>query len=397
MILDYVNSYVNMQCHRILKRTRRLMSTLPSSTPRISCHMPSRTLIHVHGIESTHFLQGLLTNDIENNINSGDAVFTHLLNNKGRAMFEAFVAVPNPNSALASNDSNVGSYLLECHVDVVPKLMRHLKMHKLRSKVKITNLTETHDVWWSSHGETEATIEQDILCSFNDPRATTLGHRTFTTKGTLPMITINEQEEENQLGEHVPSVEAAYNMLRLLHGALEGTEVDGVIPLEVNLDLLNGVVFDKGCYLGQELTARTHYRGLLRKRCFPVVFNNDSNSEDDPQQAFELSPTEAQHIAYGNSKNEIYEIQKNMGIQYNQNTVSINTTIKNNGKKRAGKILTDHTMTPGNVGIALLRLEHVTGVSSETDSGDEAQVPERLLTVDEEELRNVRPVVLKYF
>ena len=211
------------------------------------------------------------------------------------------------------------------------------------------------------------------------------------------MITINEQEEENQLGEHVPSVEAAYNMLRLLHGALEGTEVDGVIPLEVNLDLLNGVVFDKGCYLGQELTARTHYRGLLRKRCFPVVFNNDSNSEDDPQQAFELSPTEAQHIAYGNSKNEIYEIQKNMGIQYNQNTVSINTTIKNNGKKRAGKILTDHTMTPGNVGIALLRLEHVTGVSSETDSGDEAQVPERLLTVDEEELRNVRPVVLKYF
>ena len=175
-------------------------------------------------------------------------------------------------------------------------------------------------------------------------------------------------------------------MLRLLHGALEGTEVDGVIPLECNLDWLNGVVFDKGCYLGQELTARTHYRGLLRKRCFPVVVrNNQSDTELAPPQeaqvALCVSPEEAQDIAYGIT-------DRLFGVSYAEQSAPLGTKVLNNGGKRAGKMMTDVSCTPGNVGIALLRLEHVLGFSE--DSKVEVDIPERLLTTAEGAV--VRPI-----
>ena len=67
-----------------------------------------------------------------------------------------------------------------------------------------------------------------------------------------------------------------------LQGVPEGTDMNGLIPLECNLDSLNGVSFDKGCYVGQELTARTHFTGLVRKLCYPVYFKlsggNDATS-----------------------------------------------------------------------------------------------------------------------
>ena len=107
---------------------RRCMSTAATSTttirniPNVACHLPSRTLLHVHGLESTKFLQGLLTNDVESIQTPNSSMFCHLLNQKGRAMFESFVAVPDQNSELASSDTNMGSYLMECHVDVAARL-----------------------------------------------------------------------------------------------------------------------------------------------------------------------------------------------------------------------------------------------------------------------------------
>ena len=70
----------------------------------------------------------------------------------------------------------------------------------------------------------------------------------------------------------------SYEMMRYASGLLHG-ESDGHVPLEVNLDLANGVSFMKGCYVGQELTARTHFRGQLRKRCLPFYF---TTNPDDP-------------------------------------------------------------------------------------------------------------------
>jgi transferase CAF17, mitochondrial len=370
------------------------MSTAAASTttarniPNVACHLPFRTLLHVHGLESTKFLQGLLTNDIESIQTPNSSMFCHLLNQKGRAMFESFVAIPHGNSKLASNDPKVGSYLMECHVDVAARLQRHLKMHKLRSKVKIKNLTDSYDVWWSSHKNTNDTIsptnttqedDSTVLCSFEDPRAPTLGNRTFVTKGTVPTVGTSTDSSTSTPME----VEHTYNMLRLLHGALEGTEVDGVIPLECNLDWLNGVVFDKGCYLGQELTARTHFRGLLRKRCFPVVVT-ESMEPAKPRVAISISPKEAQDIVYG-----VAPADQLHGVSYQEKSLPLGTKVLNDGGKRAGKMMTADA-TPGNVGIALLRLEHVLGVPGNED--DEVITPERLLTASDNGV--VRPFSL---
>ena len=55
------------------------------------------------------------------------------------------------------------------------------------------------------------------------------------------------------------------------------------MPLEYNMDLLDGITFDKGCYLGQELVARTHYQGLIRKRVLPVQLDTACNDPDTQQ------------------------------------------------------------------------------------------------------------------
>ena len=63
----------------------------------------------------------------------------------------------------------------------------------------------------------------------------------------------------------------SYDALRLALGVAEGGELAGELPLELNLDGLNAVSFAKGCYVGQELTSRTHFRGVVRKRAMPVT------------------------------------------------------------------------------------------------------------------------------
>jgi folate-binding protein YgfZ len=344
------------------------MSTATRVIPHLTCQLPSRTLLHVHGVESTKFLQGLITNDMNQLSNPNTAMFCHLLNQKGRAMFEAFVATPNSKSDLLSKDG--GSYLMECHVDVAARLQRHLKMHKLRSKVKIANLEDSHEVWWSSQQCKSINSQEDsTLCSFVDPRAPTLGTRTFVVKGS----------RENVSKDDFSVIEEKYNMLRILHGALEGKEVDGVIPLECNLDWLNGVVFDKGCYLGQELTARTHYRGLLRKRCFPVIL---LENEEGEQETINITPKDIQDIVYGLS-------EKSYGVLFHdtgKKEVKEGATILNNGGKRAGKMMTNETI--GNAGIALMRLEHILGE-------EEGKRPKRLLTTNANDTTMVvRPMVV---
>ena len=93
-----------------------------------------------------------------------------------------------------------------------------------------------------------------------DPRSSIFGLRGF-----IPNELVKVGAENNVS-------EWTYNYFLRLQGVPEGTDMNGLIPLECNLDSLNGVSFDKGCYVGQELTARTHFTGLVRKLCYPVYF-----------------------------------------------------------------------------------------------------------------------------
>jgi len=108
-----------------------------------------------------------------------------------------------------------------------------------------------------------------------DPRAKGLGTRLLFEQDTD-----TEKREPEESKEHDAHQDLkAYEMYRLQHGLAEGSEIEGRIPLECNLDLLNAISFKKGCYLGQELTARTKYKGVVRKRVIPFLLNPSAPPE----------------------------------------------------------------------------------------------------------------------
>ena len=102
--------------------------------------------------------------------------------------------------------------------------------------------------------------DDDVKEMFDiDPRSPILGYRGFVPKDF-------EHGHDNDEQTNILK-EREYDYFLRLQGILEGIEMSGLIPLECNLDSINGVNFEKGCYIGQELTARTHFTGLVRKLC----------------------------------------------------------------------------------------------------------------------------------
>lgn len=145
--------------------------------------------------------------------------------------------------------------LIDTHESHLNDLTRHLKMYKLRSQATI----ELIDCQVQHHASKDTTIGIDTLSHAEDPRLSNHGHRVI-----------------------VPAANALPSDAYLLHwhslrctltGIIDGPEISNRIPLEANLDLLNHISFEKGCYIGQELTARTKYKGLVRKRMLPFVFS----------------------------------------------------------------------------------------------------------------------------
>jgi folate-binding protein YgfZ len=98
--------------------------------------------------------------------------------------------------------------------------------------------------------------------SFYDPRLISLGTRIICPKGQLEFDedVVNIKDDDND-----------YESIRLLYGVLEGEEVRDQFPLNMNFQHLNAISFNKGCYIGQELTQRTYHTGVLRKIAMPFI------------------------------------------------------------------------------------------------------------------------------
>jgi len=206
------------------------------------------------GTDALKFLQGLVTNDVNSLSPTIRSQYAAFLNNKGRVVSDVI---------LSMNESD--DYLIDCHSDHSKVLNRQLKMYKLRSDVDILDLSETHDVLWSGcDDDTNDDIKRKALIVYDDPRASDLG-----TRIVVPKTMSSDYEDA-----------ADYESLRFRLGLAEGPEMSNSVPLEFNLDYLNGVSFRKGCYVGQELTARTHFRGVVRKRCMPCTIRNVESAEN---------------------------------------------------------------------------------------------------------------------
>jgi folate-binding protein YgfZ len=192
---------------------------------RKPCHLSDRAVIAVSGPEATGFLQGLVTNDVTKL--TQQPLYAALLSPQGKILFDFLM------SAL---DDTV---LIDVQKDQRPALAKRLSMYKLRAKVEIA-------------------ARDDLIVIADegpdDPRLAALGQRTIVPAGI----------------ETVDGA-SAYHEWRFGLGVPEAADFgsEKVFAMDGGLDELNAISFTKGCYVGQELTARMKHRGTDRKRLLP--------------------------------------------------------------------------------------------------------------------------------
>ncbi len=211
--------------------------------------LEDRGVIAVGGEEAASFLQGLLTNDVER-LRNGEARYAGLLSPQGKILFDMLV-VRAPSGTGAA-------FLIDCAAGQAADLARRLGFYKLRSKVSIADESAERAVvaFW---GETPDEAPDSIL--YADPRDSRLGWRAIMPRDRA--VAVGDEQAP------------AYEALRIGAGVPKGG-VDFVygdaFPHDANFDLLHGVDFDKGCYVGQEVVSRMKHRGTARKRVQRVKF-----------------------------------------------------------------------------------------------------------------------------
>lgn len=221
--------------------------------------LEERGILAIGGTQRRPFLQGLISNDVER-IGPAEAIYAALLTPQGKFLFEFFIAELGE------------ALLLDTDRERLPELQRRLTMYKLRSDVTIADRSDEFAVAAllgpveGLDGRAGAALAADEGVIFTDPRSARLGARAILPRASA-------QAALERRGFAAAPFEA-YEALRVQVGAADARrdlEVDRTLLLEANFDAFNGVSFSKGCYVGQELTARTKYRGNVRRRLYPVV------------------------------------------------------------------------------------------------------------------------------
>ena len=235
--------------------------------------LEDRGFIHAKGDEVKDFLQNIVTNDIEKATHNS-TVFSSILTPQGKYLFEFFI--------LKLKDS----YLIECEKELTEEIIKLLNYYKIRSKVEFINLNKKYEASVislekfkeinNSNLSKGLTInyEEDLI--YIDPRNEELGAKIISKIETtqinikkLNLIIADKNKYYNKsfrLG--IPQI----NLNRLK---------DKIFGIENNLDELNGIDFKKGCYVGQENTARIKLRNKLRRRILPIQKIAGEISEND--------------------------------------------------------------------------------------------------------------------
>lgn len=218
--------------------------------------LEDRGVLAISGPERASFLQGLVSNDIDKAV-PGHAVYAALLTPQGKYLHDFFVSV-----AITREDGV--TLLLDCERAGLGALQKRLSMYKLRADVTLEDRSGDLSVAAIfGEGSAEATLEG--VAVYADPRLAKAGVRCVLAKTEARTIL--------EKAGFTAAEPVDYDRLRLSLGLPDATR--DLIPekstlLENGFDELNGVDWDKGCYMGQELTARTKYRGLVKKRLMPV-------------------------------------------------------------------------------------------------------------------------------
>jgi tRNA-modifying protein YgfZ len=217
--------------------------------------LPDRGVVKVVGEDARNFLHGLVTADILT-LAPGAARFAALLTPQGKIIAD-FIVVEAP-----ARDG--GGFFLDIPKALGKTLLDRLNLYKLRAKVLIEDLSETHGVLaaWDGGGTTTHGL------AYTDPRLPALGLRIMLP----PHQAAAAAAELGAALVEAPEYEAHRIALGVPRGGADFAYGDA-FPHEADMDQLSGVDFAKGCFVGQEVVARMQHRGTARTRAVPVRFD----------------------------------------------------------------------------------------------------------------------------
>ena len=236
--------------------------------------LEDRAILYINGDDAKEFLQNLISNDI-NKVNDDNSCFASLLTPQGKFLFE-FIIVKHKSG-----------YLIDCEKSQANDLFKQLSIYKLRSKVEILNLSNEFVI---------AVFDSEKFLSFDNAKDV-LGH---TVKYREDPIVLDPRHKE--LGARlIINLEKLYLSLKKL-GLKSADPIEyykishqlGIVPkdlnklqnklfgIECNFEELNGLDFKKGCYVGQENTARIKLKNKLSKRLLPIQVTIGKLNQDEP-------------------------------------------------------------------------------------------------------------------
>ena len=376
-------------CLRCILQQRRSYATsvgrlFPPASGKV--RLDTRRLVSVQGYDASRFLQGLTTNNVRSHQTNG--WYCAFLSATGRVLWDAFIypvhwsrkyrnwlsggahvsSSSSSSVAVPKDYQDEPSYLVEVDASVVDAFVRHLKRHKLRAKVSVKAVEpDAFSVWsvwrkeerWTPH---TSTLAADATAAAAAVVTDEIGKKSASsTFGSMPdpdsviqlvdgrapgfgrrlVLSTDDHPDSSPFADLSNTSARAYHVRRYLHGIPEGSaEIrrDAVLPLEYNIDYMGGIDFRKGCYIGQELTIRTHHTGVVRKRILPVALY--PTAERDP-------PT-------------VLEYDEEDTISSPDGLPPVGTDIKRVGGK--GRSAGRWIAGMGNIGLALCRLETMTDI-----------------------------------
>ena len=230
--------------------------------------LDDRGVLAVGGPDRRQFLQGLISNDVDK-VGADRARYAALLTAQGKYLHD-FTMVE---CALGAD----AAILLDAEAGRLADLKRRLSLYRLRAKVSLDARPDlaVAAVFGDGAIATFGLVDQPGAArpfaagiAFVDPRLAALGARCILPRSDAPAALTRAGLHEADF--------AAWDAHRLGLGIPDGgrdLELEKSILLEAGFDELNGIDWQKGCYIGQELTARTKYRGLVKRRLVPVVID----------------------------------------------------------------------------------------------------------------------------
>ena len=235
--------------------------------------LEERGILYLQGEDVVEFLQNIITNDI-NKVKDNNSCFASLLTPQGKYLFD-FVIIKHKNG-----------YFLDCEKKIIDQLFNQLNLYKLRSKVEILNLSNEFVVAAISkekflslgkvNDEPGFTTKYNEDLLFLDPRNKKLGGRLIINLEKLN-LSIKKLELESRENHEYYSYSHKLGIVQLNTDQLQNK----IFGIECNFEELNGLDFKKGCYVGQENTARIKLKDKLSKKLLPIEIVEGSIKVDD--------------------------------------------------------------------------------------------------------------------